>query len=885
MKLAKHHLKVLPLAVAMATASQVTTVSAQENSIALEEIVVTATKRQTTLQETPVAVSVVSSDQIEKARINDIADLQSIVPSLRVNTLQTSTNTNFTIRGFGNGANNPGIESSVGLFVDGVYRSRSAARIGDLPKLERVEVLRGPQSTLFGKNASAGVISVVSAKPQFEQEGYVEAGIGNYNEVTGKAYYTNGLNDIAAFSIGGNFNKRDGYNEAVMQSLEDVNDRDRSSVQAQLLLTPNENAEIRFIADYAELSEICCGIVNIQNDGAANVIRAMGGMLPDENDPWAYMSYLNSNPTNDLTDSGVSMNVDLTFGNHTLTSISAMRKNESSFDFDADFNSLDLIRTGTESDISTFSQELRITSDYEGKFNWMLGGMYYHDAVDFKENVGWGAHTRPYINNLFNALAGNPAASALLYAAEAATGHAPNTFFGDGNVISEQWTLDNDSISIYGTVDFNVTDKLTLTAGLNYTDDEKKVTGSQDMGDPFFAIDFTNPVIAQNVAGGAIMQAVDNPNDPLYQAFGATFAQAGLSLDAATYAALNGGLLPAPVLAGYQQFVAGVTAQYAGPIAGLQALQFTPPMLGLPNGVEDGMSHDDKLTYTLRANFEVNDNMSVYVSAATGFKATSWNLSRASAPFHSDGAALEAAGLLPPNYIYNADPAMSKSFGTRYASPEESTVYEIGMKTSFERGALNLTLFDQSIEGFQSNLFQGSGFVLANAGEQSTWGIELDGMFAVTENLIVSGAMTHLNPKFDSFPGAPGPGGTVVDLTGETPAGIPRWAFSTAVNYSFDGLFGTDSFVRMDWQYESEVDMVDNILFSTGPYQPVRKVNTINASYGMEWDNGWQMTLWARNLTNDEYLSSAFPGVLQEGVIGAYTNQPRTYGMQVRKNF
>ena len=109
----------------------------------------------------------------------DISDLQSVVPSLRITQLQNSTNTNFVIRGFGNGANNPGIEPSVGVFVDNVYRSRSAGAIGDLPSLERVEVLNGPQSTLFGKNASAGVVSVVTAKPSGEYGGKVSLSLGN----------------------------------------------------------------------------------------------------------------------------------------------------------------------------------------------------------------------------------------------------------------------------------------------------------------------------------------------------------------------------------------------------------------------------------------------------------------------------------------------------------------------------------------------------------------------------------------------------------------------------------------------------------------------------------------------------------------------------------
>jgi len=152
----------------LATASAL---PAYAQSAADDEIIVTATKRSSTLQETPVVVSVTSADVIEKAQIIDIKDLQSVVPAFRVSQLQNSANTTLTIRGFGNGGNNYGIEPAVGLFIDGVYRSRAAAAIGDLPALERIEILSGPQSTLFGKNASAGVVSVVTEKPQFETQG------------------------------------------------------------------------------------------------------------------------------------------------------------------------------------------------------------------------------------------------------------------------------------------------------------------------------------------------------------------------------------------------------------------------------------------------------------------------------------------------------------------------------------------------------------------------------------------------------------------------------------------------------------------------------------------------------------------------------------------
>ncbi|MEC7160949.1 MAG: TonB-dependent receptor plug domain-containing protein, partial [Pseudomonadota bacterium] len=153
-------------------------------------IVVTATKREQTLQETPVAVSVTSAETIEQAQIRDVSDLATVVPSLQVSQNQSSFATSYSVRGFGTDGNNIGLEPSVAMFVDGVYRSRAVSQISDLPDIQRVEVLRGPQSTLFGKNASAGVISIVTKEPQFDFGGMVEASYGNYDAMVVKGFVT-----------------------------------------------------------------------------------------------------------------------------------------------------------------------------------------------------------------------------------------------------------------------------------------------------------------------------------------------------------------------------------------------------------------------------------------------------------------------------------------------------------------------------------------------------------------------------------------------------------------------------------------------------------------------------------------------------------------------
>ncbi len=214
------------------------------------DIVITATKRAQTLQDTPVSVSVTTGETLDRAQIRDISDLQTVTPSLGVSTLQSSSNTTFSIRGIGNGANNFGIEPSVAVFVDGVFRSRTAGALNDLANVSRIEVLRGPQSTLFGKNASAGVISVVTREPQFEFGGSIEASYGNYDAIFVKGDVTGPITDNIAFSLDGSYQKRDGYTEIVNLGT-DLNDRNRYTARAQLLIEPFDTLSIRAIGDYS----------------------------------------------------------------------------------------------------------------------------------------------------------------------------------------------------------------------------------------------------------------------------------------------------------------------------------------------------------------------------------------------------------------------------------------------------------------------------------------------------------------------------------------------------------------------------------------------------------------------------------------------------------
>jgi outer membrane receptor protein involved in Fe transport len=814
---------------AMISSSAINAQEANSGSSFLEEIVVTATKRAQSLQDTPVTVFVASADTIEKAQILDIKDLQTIAPTFRVSQLQNSANTSLSIRGFGNGGNNLGIEPAVGLFVDGVYRSRAAAQIGDLPQIERVEILSGPQSTLFGKNASAGVVSIVTPKPSYDRSGYFEAGLGNYNQNYARVNLTGGLSDSLAGTIGGGYQKRDGYFTNLAEA-DDLNEVNRFNVRGQLLWEPNESTSFRVIADISEIDENCCG-TGVVRDGpfapggpdVRNLILALGGNQPSSDNQFAYETFVNTNTQNDISDKGISLQADFDLGNSAITSITAYRKNDSTFGSDSDFNSLQILgNTFQEVDIETFTQELRFTTSIGDNVDILLGGYYFDETLNQDSGLVYGRDTGSYLNLL---------AGGVFPGFEQILGLAPGTFFADGTTINEIFTHDDKGTSLFGTIDIRATERLTASFGVNFTKDEKNVTGRADNNDVF---------------GNLSLNGDDG---------------------ARIISALTG--IPASVV----PFVIDLNDPAANPLGGLFGLQFQPQTLAFPNSVEDGRTKDDDTTWTVRLAYEVNDNFNFYASAATGFKASSWNLTRDGRPFIQDALALQAAGLLPNNYV----PSTGRNFGTRFALPESATVYELGMKARFENGAINMAIFDQSIENFQSTIFSGTGFVLANAGEQSTKGIEFDAIYKPNDVLELSLAGVLLDPVYDSFVGASGPDGPI-DLTGETPSGISDTSLSFAATYYFN-VAGKEAFIRGDYQYESEVQIVDNIADVS------RETNSVNGAFGVTFDNGLSLRLWGRNLFNDQTYISAFPGVVQGATINAYPNQPRTYGASVRYNF
>lgn len=814
-------------------------------------IIVTANKREQTLQEVPIAVSVTSGEVIEQAQIRDVLDLQTVTPSLRVSQLQSASATTFIIRGFGNGDNNFGIEPSVGVFIDGVFRSRSAAALSDLNMIQRIEVLNGPQSTLFGKNASAGVISVVTKEPQYEFGGLVEASYGNFNALVLRGEVTGPISDNVAFSLDGSYNRRDGYAQIVNLN-EDVSDRNRWSARGQLLIEPSPDLKIRAIADYSAIDEVCCLVSTLVAGATAPAVFAVGGAL--DTNFFSYNTFLSQVPRNTVDNYGGSIQADWSVGNLTFTSITAYRELKNFLDQDVDFTSARVVTETRDQAVNTFTQELRLTSDFDGPINFLLGGFYFDESISQDSRLTTGADAR----NFFSLLTGNPT---VFNGVEAALGFPQGSIFSAGPLTAEQFSMDNKSWSVFGTVDFEPADGLIFTAGFNYTDDKKRFALAQQSFDEL-------------------------SNTNLVDAF-ITIASGGTVTNRAIFQSL-----PA---ANQQALLAAATNPAVNPFLGLTPFQFQPPFLTIPNSVEPGRTQDDQFTYLLRAAYQVSNELNVYASYATGFKASSINLSRDSRPVFGDyipgpgPAGRGSSFAAPASPITNAGLGVANlGTGSRFAGPEKAKVYELGLKGQWDGVGFNLAIFDQTIEGFQSFLFTGTGFQLNNAGEQSVRGFEFDTTINPADGLVFTFAVTHLDPVFDSFVESP-----VGNLTGFRPGGIPAWNLATSATYTHEfGNSGNRLVTRLDYAHESNTDINNGLPTFNGPVNArrdprifQREVNLVNLSMIFQMENGLEIGAWARNLLDDQYIITVFDGVAQAGTVSGYPSQPRTYGGLVRFRF
>lgn len=750
----------------------------QESSFVLEEVVVTAQKREQSLQDVPIAVSALTGQSIAAAEIRDIRSLQLLSPSVNVTQSAAAYQTAINIRGIGTSGFNPGLEPSVGVFVDGIYRSRTGSSIGDFNNIERVEILRGPQSTLYGKNSSAGVIGYYTKKPEYEMGGVAEISLGNYNSRIASVRVTGPLiEDTLAFSLSANYNQRDGFIDNPTKDIE-VNDRDRWGVRGQLLWDPSDAVQVRFIADKSEHREKCCAAPSFFNGPTAPVIAALGGTVTSPADPFDRVVNFDSKMQSNMDDQGFSMQIDWAVNDSMeFTSITGYRDFESDTDFDADFTNVELVRSqGNLTQIEAFTQEFRLASTGNQKVDWQVGAFYYDQDLHVEGKVHYGNFTRPF----FDILTGG--AVSLV---EGALGLPAGTFFAPGTgMISEIFDSNSESIAVFGQVDIHMSDAFTLTIGLRYSDEDKTGIGVFNVVDPWAAL-------------------------PLELIVGPAFA------------------------------------------AALAPTQIFPPK----SDFNKSRSESEWSGNVILA-WNMNDDMNSYASFSRGYKAGGFNLDR-------------AAGDADPTFEFD---------------PEFIENYEIGLKSRFwdGRAQVNVAAFYQDVQDFQTTLFDGIRFNLANAGSIDIYGVEFESQWQLTQNLHWALAVTYLDATYASYTDAPCPIAdprSVCDLTGAAKDDAPDWTYTT--NMTWDQPIGNNlfAFVRGELYYRGE-------RFTAGdndPFSFVGGSTILNASFGFHnADETWEVRFWGRNLSDEEYPQITFDTVIQAGSFSGYPNDPRTYGVTAR---
>src|SRR5271156_2058108 len=330
------------------------------NQPALTEIIVTAQKREQNIQDVPITVIAFSAEQLKDAGVTDIKNLQNLTPGLTVTSTTSENVTTARIRGIGTVGDNPGLESSVGVIIDGVYRARNGVGFGDLGELEQIEVLEGPQGELFGKNNDAGVINITTKRPSTTFGVTAEATGGNYNDREISASVTGPLGDISAARFYAGYQRRDGFLNVDTgtgpNSDNKTDNRNVYTMRGQYLLTPSDKVSFLVIGDYSKRNESCCGAIQTADGPFYGIINALAsvpelggtpGVTGIASPPLSLSSreaWANQPVAQQIRDMGISAQLDWDLDFAKLTSISAWRDNTLIAGNDVDYTAVDIVQ-------------------------------------------------------------------------------------------------------------------------------------------------------------------------------------------------------------------------------------------------------------------------------------------------------------------------------------------------------------------------------------------------------------------------------------------------------------------------------------------------------------------------------------------------------------
>ena len=866
-------------------------VSAQEAAPApepqsgVEEIVITSTKREQNIQDVPIAVSAFTGDDLIARGVDEVEELEEISPSIQMNTSNSTSNGGtIRIRGMGTTGNNPGLESAVGSFVDGVYRSRAGQTFGDLLDIERVEILRGPQGTLFGKNTSAGAVHVITKKPNLdEMEGFVSGELGNLDHK--KISVSNSgpiVEGVLGYRVSATWTDRDGYFKDIHNDNKYA-DRDRYALRGQLLWEPSDELSARLIADYGERNESCCPAQTFYfgpssnrftGNGAQELAAELGlgrdfidiplAANPAAGDyPFVRQSQkrleqrevgVNYEPFEDVVDWGVSFEVSYDFDFATLTSITAYRDFHAEYAQDIDFTSADILRPqqGLDDISEIWSQEIRLVGTAFDKLDWLFGAYFYGEDLLSDERLEFASQGGRFA---LNSVALAPA-------------------LPEGAGYSADWKQEADGYAFFTHNTFHVTDALSITGGVRFSHEKKTAVG----------------ILNGSLVGGTTQFATING-----------VIQPGFAVGSAVPLGVND-FASGDLVAGNAGWCEELTAGGLGVVR--TALR----------GFCDNASWKDKATENeftgqVSIGYAITEDINVYATYSRGYKAGGFNLDQESVDIVTDSATgLIAASAASPTGIVDA---------ARF-KPEFANSYEIGIKGTYldGRARINIAGFWTDFEQFQLNTFNGLGFIITNVDEVRARGFELEALLAPTEGVTINFGVTYADTRYGKdiglcfplqFPdGANNNCDPVADVGATNSEFAPGGLSGTGVFQDFfaDGnritnapawigslsIYGERQLVASEWMGYGSVGVRYTGRRNTGSNLHPLKFEPhhyfLQAQVGVRSPDGrWDVSAWSNNLNNEYENGVIFDSVFQGGNQGAYFNLPRTYGLTVKFNF
>jgi outer membrane receptor protein involved in Fe transport len=820
------------------------------------EIIVTATLRNENLQDVPIAVSAYSGEALEKAGVRDVRSFESISPSFNSNSTQTeSGGSTLRVRGVGTTGNNTGLESAVGIFLDGVYLSRPGVAMGDLLDVEQIELLRGPQGTLFGRNTTAGALNIKTKKPNLNEfEGYAVATYGNYDLKNIQAGISAPLADgKAGFRLSGAWRDRDGFLRNAVGG--ESNNRNRYVVRGQFIYEPSADLSVRIIGDYAKYNEKCCDAIIFRDTAYVNGLYASVGLPANGGAPFsgpqALADYRTSNNfelRDRQTQWGVSAQIDYDLGGVKLTSITGYRDVLSKSQQETEFVSVNVFSTSTGTSsatpnsaesftaIKTFTQELRLAGSVaDDKFDFLVGGYFAKEKINEIQSLTLGPDHVRYVS----------APLASVGAPNSIANPALNTFTGgvssSGATAANNFRQNATNFSIFTNNTLNVSDSFKLNFGLRYSDDKKKGLFDQ--------ISASNPACAAIVA-----------RTPLFAA--------GQPL------AALGGLLPLA--------------------RALTCFPFATPV-GLFSTAPTEFSRtfkDNELIYTGKVLWEPADNINTYLSYSHGYKSGGFNLDPTA-----------AAGGANPAFNSEKIDAWEVGFKSKWLDNAVT---------------LNVAVFDQKMKDFQVLEFTGVQFVTFNVPKARSTGVEVETLIRPTRNLSFNAGVTYADARYPADCDGGVLNATVTLLCGQSLTNSSKWNVAAGFNWdqpvSDSMKFTLNGNVRMESDRRistqgllpvaagtgdrSVLGGTNNAVIIPGGIQDGNAKINLRAAIGSA-DDKWSLEFWGNNIfdvrTRNVTFSTALrgvgtlPGPFNAGGIGvsrgSFVQEPRTYGVTGRIKF